>query len=282
MSKPAIAMAQEGPRFEVVRVDVKLAQEWLGKNTHNRNIRPNDVLMYARDMTVGDWQFTAEAIKFDVDGNLLDGQHRLYAILAANVTLPMLVVWGLDPKAQESMDTGIKRSAGDTLRLRHYPNVNTLGAVARHVIQWKAGQRWGRDGRFKLSKAELIEAVEADELIRDASLVAAGYAKRIQAPTSVTGTCYWIFAGIDRAATDDFFEKLAVGADLPENHPVLTLRNRLAQIKGSPGRWLSTERYIALFCRVWNAYRDGRLLKAAYIATGKKGSDGEEVYPEPH
>ena len=64
---------------QLVEITPELAHEWLGFNTHNRNIRQRIVTAYAADMTGGDWQWNGESIKFAEDGTLLDGQHRLAA-----------------------------------------------------------------------------------------------------------------------------------------------------------------------------------------------------------
>lgn len=280
MSKPATILARE-PSFEVVDVTPKLAEQWLGKNGHNRNIRPAAVNIYAADMVNGRWRFNGEAIKFNTEGELADGQHRLMAVIAAGVTVPMLVGYDLSPESQETMDSGVKRTAGDVLRLRGYMNYVVLSAVANRVLLWQRGVRWSRNRLSMPSKAELVQAIETDPTIIEATHVADRCRKWVQAPTSVIGTCWWVFAHIDREQADDFFDKLQTGADLPAHHPILTLRNRLSQVRNAPGQWLSTERYIALFCRCWNAYRQGRTLQKLAISTGKPGADGEEVFPEP-
>lgn len=280
MSKPAPIVARE-PSAEIVNVTPAQAKKWLGQNGHNRYLRERDVRSYARDMMNGRWRLTMEAIKFDPEGTLLDGQHRLEAILQANTPIPMLVAWDVDPAAQESMDSGIKRSTGDVLRLRGQVNVNNLGAVASRVLQWQTGTRWSRNRELKLSKAEVIEAIEFDPTIALAANKAVAHRKRILAPVSAVGLCYWIFARIDEEQAGEFMDMVAYGDGLATGHPALTLRNKLVQIRATQGTWLATERYIALFCRSWNAYREGRTMHKLAVATGKSGAKGEEVFPEP-
>src|SRR4051794_31155207 len=106
------------PTTSIEDVTPAVAADMLAANTKNRTLRRTLVDVYAADMAKGNWQFTGEAVKISTDGVLLDGQHRLEAIVQAGVTVPMLVVRGLPRATQDVMDSGAKRSAADALRLR--------------------------------------------------------------------------------------------------------------------------------------------------------------------
>ena len=111
------------PTIDIVDLTPAEAEAMLSHNTRNRNVRVNDVAGYARDMLAGDWQFTAEPIKFDTDGVLIDGQHRLLALVAAgkespDIAVKVIVVRNLEPEAQEALDTGISRCPGDGRRVQ--------------------------------------------------------------------------------------------------------------------------------------------------------------------
>ena len=65
-----------------VLITPKLAKELLLKNNSNRRITKSFVTTYANDMREGRWKGnTAEFIKIADDGDILDGQHRLLAII---------------------------------------------------------------------------------------------------------------------------------------------------------------------------------------------------------
>lgn len=57
-----------------------------------------------------------ETIKFDTNNSLIDGQHRLHAIVKADVTIPMLVLRGVHNSAKSTLDCGQKRSKADILK----------------------------------------------------------------------------------------------------------------------------------------------------------------------
>ena len=71
------------------------AKKFLDRMIYNRNVSPSRVTAYAVDMRSGSWDLNGQAIVLDENGLLLDGQHRLLAIIESGVTLPMLVVRGM-------------------------------------------------------------------------------------------------------------------------------------------------------------------------------------------
>ena len=100
-----------------VNVTPALAAKWLESNTNNRKQRGSYISDIASAMRRGEWQATHQGIAFAKCGKLLDGQHRLEALLRAKVDLDMLVVTGLDEAAFSVIDVGAKRSIADTTKL---------------------------------------------------------------------------------------------------------------------------------------------------------------------
>ena len=84
-------------KIGIVRVTPALATEWLEGNVAlNRRLIPNLVTFYAAEMRAGKWRVNGESIKFSKSGALMDGQHRLHAIIKVNQSIPMVVVRELD------------------------------------------------------------------------------------------------------------------------------------------------------------------------------------------
>ena len=98
--------------MEIVRVSPSMAEKMLGRNTRNRSLNQRQVTRWAQSMTAGEWLVTGEAIKIASTGDLLDGQHRLAAVIESGCTVLMLVVKGLHPETQDVMDTGRARTLG--------------------------------------------------------------------------------------------------------------------------------------------------------------------------
>lgn len=100
---------------KLVTVTPELAQEWLGKNEFNRSPRSATVREYEQAMRDGLWRITGDTIKFDKNGRLIDGQHRLMACVRAGKPFQSYVVMGLSTEAYLSVDSGVKRGLGDML-----------------------------------------------------------------------------------------------------------------------------------------------------------------------
>lgn len=102
------------------KITPEKAREYLSKidpTIKNRPINKRYVDLYARDMKAGKWRVTHQGIAFDKDGYLRDGQHRLTAIIKADMPVTMMVSRGLYENSFIGMDSGLKRNARDVLAL---------------------------------------------------------------------------------------------------------------------------------------------------------------------
>lgn len=126
--------------YHAASINSTEAEALLVWNTCNRNLRNKKIEGYAKAMTEGRWRFNGEPMKVSETGRLLDGQHRLYAIIKSKTTQVVLVVFGLPDDVFSTIDGGIKRSPTDVGRsgeLRH-PNKSMAGA--RRLHQWSRGE----------------------------------------------------------------------------------------------------------------------------------------------
>jgi hypothetical protein len=269
-------VATPPPDIEVVNVTPELAGEWLAQNTHNRNLRSRVVDIYAMDMATGDWRWTGDSIKFANDGTLLDGQHRLHAIVQADLTVPMLVVRGLDNEAQDNVDGGVLRKFQDVLKLRGEQNNISLAALVRKVAAWEGGQRRRLDSKG-LSTAVLLRTLEAHPELRELVQPAARVAYGCGLPASLIGLAWWVFAQIDEEDANTFMERLYDGQGISRGEPVYELRRTLESTKDVRGERSQTY-LLAITIKAWNAYREGRTVS---LFKWKPGGAKPEKFPEP-
>ncbi|WP_093803919.1 hypothetical protein [Streptomyces sp. Wb2n-11] len=268
--------SNNGPEYHIVNVTPELAEKWLTQNTRNRKIRETAVAGYARDMEAGAWAENGESLKFAIDETLLDGQHRLRAIVRSGVTLRMLVITGLQPETQETMDDGRKRTVADALALRGESNATQLGAVVRRCLMWTQGiQR--NVGNRPPTNTECLAFFAAHPELRVSTSVATGMRKSAALPASVLGLTHWVFNQIDAEDCAWFFDRLATGANLEQFHPVWTLRKRTFEISTDQGR-VPEDMLLAFVIKSWNAYRDGIPLKLLRFSPG--GANPEK-FPQP-
>jgi hypothetical protein len=136
-----------------VYVSPDMAKQWLNDvNIFNRPINQAVVNMYVRQIKSGLWRRTHQGIAFDTNGMLIDGQHRLMAIVNANVTVSVLIFIDEAPENYEYIDCGCNRSNLDIIRMSTRDNTLTL----KHTQTLKA-MLAGRccKGNGKYSNAEL-------------------------------------------------------------------------------------------------------------------------------
>jgi hypothetical protein len=112
-------------KMKVMTVTPEIAAKWLKKNVHNRPLRPNAREEYTAAMKAGEWKLTAEPIAFSrayTDSELkqfnevlINGQHRLLAVIDSGATVTFTVWWGCEPDEFEVIDRGAKRTFGDVI-----------------------------------------------------------------------------------------------------------------------------------------------------------------------
>lgn len=93
------------------------AELYLNRNKGNRSLREGVVEKYAHDMRTGKWTDCIDPIAFYEDGDIADGQHRLFAIVESGKTITFLVLHGVPRDAGLNIDTGITRTVVDNARI---------------------------------------------------------------------------------------------------------------------------------------------------------------------
>jgi hypothetical protein len=94
----------------------EMAAEFLKHNVTNRPLRPGQVDKYAFDMQSGEWALTHQSIAFNSRHELIDGQHRLNAIVKVGRPIPMHVTFNVEAGYGDPIDRGLSRSLSDVTR----------------------------------------------------------------------------------------------------------------------------------------------------------------------
>lgn len=271
--------------MEIIDITPELAKEYLATNIHNRNPREYKVDTIVRDMINGAWQFNGDPIRFDVNGNLIDGQHRLYAIIKSGCTIKMLVIYGLPASTQETVDIGAKRTLSDALKLRGEKYHCHIPSITRKIYLWEGGVRGSGLGtgakNASASNAQILQFFEThSEEIREIAKRVSNYQKTIDLPISAMGLAMHLFNNIDYDDSMMFFERLASDVGHEEGEPILALRRRLQKHRETSNRYeRATDFYlIAITIKAWNAYRKGQAIERLQW---KAGGAAKEVFPEP-
>ena len=257
---------------KVETITPEIAKTMLGENVNNRRISRDNVNLFAREIRNGEWRFNGEAIKFSKDGRLLDGQHRLLAVIAADKPLTTLVIRGLEDETQQTMDSGKTRTLGEK-------NSTQLASLARAVyLADQLGMEAAAQNDLKPTRGEIISFIDQTPQLAD--VLAASRAFRSQSGDMLTSSMFaslwWTFAHIDTDAADRFFMSLASGANLQADDPILILRNTLMAQPHKAGRSTRDNRVriAALTIKAWNKWRKGKPLRQLKFSAG-------ESFPTP-
>lgn len=270
----------EGMSVEVETITPDIALEILGNHENNRNLRPRIVNAYASDMKAGRWALNGEAIKIDVKGSLIDGQHRLNAVICADIPVQMLVVRGLPTEMMLTVDSGVKRNTSDVLALTGQKYAAVCSAAARRMILWERGWFLTSSTSGSVTNTEIIQYVEQNpDLTRAAEVTVAlerGLLKVI-APSIVCSAIY-LTQRIDVEASRIFFQHLA-NEDAPVEHPTRLLRNKITMARLNGNRLIGDE-VMALTIKAWNHYRRGQTPSRLMLNT-RTGSLSNDSFPRP-
>lgn len=248
-------------QFEVVTPEI--AAQILNAAGPNRPLSEKLVNAYALEMKNGRWHQTGEPIKLDKHGHLIDGQHRLNAIVRSQSTLNLLVVRGLDFESQDLMDSGRKRSLGDQLAMRGYTSTNSLAAAIGIAYVWQ------QHGRVK-NAAERIplpllfdwfsDNHEIVESVRIAMPLKHGAARF---PVGLGAAIHFTMAKLSPSDADFFWEVFRKGRQVSGTESIIVFRERMINAvheKASRGSTMDNERRAAFAILAWNHWLRGNAI----------------------
>lgn len=246
------------PHPRLVKMNPVLAERILERNNLNRPLRAGRVERYARDMKAGDWRSNGETIKITGDGDLLDGQHRLFAVIEADMTVEMLVVEGLSRDVMPTIDTGAPRAFSDVLAIDHGKNTSSVAAGLRWLYWYEQKPRPGTPNAVRPTHSELYALLAENTDFPDRASEVAGtkMARRI-VPQSILCFVYALAHRVDAPKAGAWLAMLDAGEGLDAKHPVLQLRERLMANRLTTAKLPALD-VCALTVKSWNQYMNGK------------------------
>jgi hypothetical protein len=266
---------QPDPDTRWETIDPYTARTYLDENDANRAVRNRVINAYARDMGHGAWFVTGETIKFSKTGELLDGQHRLFAIIESNTAQRMLVVRGLEPETKGIIDTGAPRTAGDALKLVGLGagNPYAVAAASRLLVLWRTDRlrtmSAGLRHEDRATHNEIIDMVRQEPNLLDAVADAGRDYERTGIPTGPGAMARMVLFDTDAKDAEIFFDALAGYKTDGSNDPRAVLLYTIRQMRAL-GQMRKPGEAIGLIFTAWNAWRDGQKL-TSLTTRDKKG-----------
>ncbi|MEZ7006858.1 hypothetical protein [Streptomyces sp. AD55] len=246
--------------WRVVEVTPEIAAVFLSRASVNRRLDKGRVNALADAIVRGEWKLTHQGIAFDEDGLLLDGQHRLHAIIEAKTPVEMLVFNGLAKDVFPVLDTGKRRSAADTLLSTGAKYLPLLSSTIRHVILFKAmpNDSWSGSRAF-VSNEQILSAYNDDkDRYREAVTIGRELSKHLFASQTAVAVGFFLTTEAAPAAEiDEWTSGLKSGASLEAGDARLTLREvpRETQKRGSKRR-MRVRDQVSIYIKAWNAWVD--------------------------
>jgi hypothetical protein len=253
------------------------AETLLKFNNNNRPVSKAMVDIYAKEILANKWVITGDTIKFGITGNLIDGQHRLKAIIKANKPIETIVAYDVDDSVFKVIDTGKKRTAADCLAIEGYKNWTVMAAALNLLHRYETGLMDNVSCYGNMSGRTNNEIITLLAIEHPGMEVATSEAKALRnlrplIPTSAVAFTYYILSKIDEEMAREFFNGLNTGEDLKKTSPILHLRNKFqnwrfeAQHKRAA---ISSFLYVNAIFRTWNYWIEGAQ-KSRYIIEHEK------------
>ena len=212
----------EGIETVAIHVTPEIAKRLLVRNVRNRKISEKVVSKYVEEIRAGDWRLTPAGIGFDSDGVLVDGQHRLAAIVKSGIAAPLLVTLGLPPASQEKVDRQRRRTLFDALYLSGHAYSRQEVEIATCLTRMRQGSDSGVVPSDSLVKKTLLKHIDS---IREV-LVGADKKKRGLSQASFLAAAV-LYHEIDRKKCAEFLAGVRTGEMLTNDHPAMRLRRFL-------------------------------------------------------
>lgn len=258
------------------------AKKILKSSNHpNRTLRKARTYIYADDMKNGNWLMTGEPIIMDDDNNLLNGQHRLEAVVLSEIPQDFILVRGIDKKAFIAMDSGQLRTPGDMLTISGIVSGTQqgkpLGVACSYAITYALGIPRRAATGPQITKSGNIHRAPNDS----ANLVA--YAKKHPAvvksvnftlklikgvkpllPIAVVAWVHYETTKIDADLADKFVMSFVTGSGLRAGDAVSTLREACIENKTARQKH-HHEDILAGIVKAWNWKRTGKRQHARHL-----------------
>lgn len=257
----------ENSKYEVTieRVTTELAKQYLMTIKNQRDISKNTVSLYKELLQNKLWDIlNGDAIKFDNEGHLIDGQHRLSAVVKSGIPIVTFVIRGIRKDMFLSGDKGKRRTLRDTLKMMGKKNCSDLATALRTLLIWKKGNLSfiTKCRTLTLSDRESINILEEHPYIE--YMVTCGKTVYDQQRIELIKPKYIIYYNyilplINKKLSNDFINIL-IGKEPSENTPLFPLLNMAAELYKNKNPRLNpyTSEWFAMINNCWNLFIKGQ------------------------
>jgi hypothetical protein len=243
-----------------VKITPDIAAEMLENNTMNRNVSMTHVKNLAHAMGCGNWAENGETITIAEDGTLLDGQHRLWAVIESGLPIVFQVAYNVKKSVMPTIGQGITRHFYHVLKIKGSPRWRTAAAITKlaWIYDYFDSELNSASCRNSIQNTVLDNYYDQNEaLIEHIAEVVAS--RKHHFVTSHMGLAYLLFMRTHPRKAEEFITMLKTGENLHAKHPIMALRMKLISNLMNKQK-LSVRETLAYYIKAWNAYIKGKEL----------------------
>lgn len=233
----------------IVRIEPHMARMMLEKNTKNRKMDKKHAERFRDAMAAGEWWMNGETIIFSTSGILLNGQHRLWAIIASGVAVDVLVVRGIDEDAFRTIDGVRSRRAGEVLAIAGELNSNKIAACVQAILAFvdAGGNPNGSTNHARRATPQTCERIlAANPGIRES---VKQMSRNVVFNNQHSHMLHYVFSHVSESLAQTFADVMAEG-DADIGRPFVILRESFLRV---PCRSDLRRSYIAKAIKAFNA-----------------------------
>ncbi len=236
-------------KYSIEAIDPVRAANYLARNTGNRRISQAHVDAMARDMREGRWVYNAQPICFADNGRLMNGQHRLHAVIVASRAIIAPVVHGLDEAAYPTYDHHARRRAIVSDERTDFGDLGLAYAMAN--LLWRKERKTPETIRATATVAEVQQIIDQHPRL----LALRGFARKMGhfGRASVIGYAAYVIERQDGVLASRFLTALETGANLGPSDPILALRSAMQKLRTDKA---SQEGQLAVMLGGWQRFKE--------------------------
>lgn len=251
-------------KIEMKTITPADAERMLKDNVGNnyRAANKSHVSTLAHEMKRGRWKQNGDTICIN-GTRLIDGQHRLMAVVESGCTIQTLLVDGLDDHVGYTIDLHLRRTHTDTLAVQGIAEPYRMAPALKLVDRYTTGRMLQLDGYTNGEIVGLLNKYPdlsgSIEKIRETKSLA---------PIEVLTACHYLFSKKDAEAAEHFVQDFLSGLNLLSTDPVHVLRERMVH-KLLAKKKLRCEAIMIRFLKAWNNRHAGNPEWQMRIPRGK-------------
>lgn len=240
----------------------ELAKELLKKNKNNRKLNKAHVNRLSDEMSQGNWSYTGDAIKISSADLLVDGQHRLEAVIDSGVSIDIELITGVNTDSFSKIDSGLKRTAGQVVQMGGIKNPNNVAAIAKIMLNIK--DNGGLNRKFSVTPKRYSNCLISNEAasichdIEASGIITKMRREKINTPTQAA--MFWLYTNNDKELVARFVDHISNGLFTSQDDPCKRLKDKLIDMRGSTSMTFATTA-MALTFKAWNAFICGAKVK---------------------